>query len=61
MACLKPRDFEVVILVAAREFDQQYEWSGHEMGARAAKVPQPVIDAIKYNKMTVGVFRNATR
>ena len=31
---LKPRDFEVAILVAAREFDQQYEWSGHEMGAR---------------------------
>ena len=34
---LKPRDFEVAILVAAREFDQQYEWSGHEMGAHAAK------------------------
>jgi 4-carboxymuconolactone decarboxylase len=47
---LKPRDYEVAILVAAREFDQPYEWSGHEMGARNAKVPQPVIDAIKYNK-----------
>ena len=47
---LKPRDYEVAILVAAREFDQQYEWSGHEMGARNAKVPQAVIDAIKYNK-----------
>lgn len=44
---LKPRDFEVAILVAAREFDQQYEWSGHEAGARAAKVPQAVIDVIK--------------
>ena len=53
---LKPRDFEVVILVVAREFDQQYEWSGHEMGARAAKVPQPLIDAIKYRKSEVGVF-----
>ncbi len=51
---LKPRDFEVVILVVAREFDQQYEWSGHEMGARAAKVPQPVIDAIKFNKDAAG-------
>jgi 4-carboxymuconolactone decarboxylase len=51
---LKARDFEVAILVVAREFDQQYEWSGHEMGARAAKVPQPVIDAIKFNKDAMG-------
>lgn len=51
---LKPRDFEVAILVAAREFDQQYEWSGHEMGAQRAKVPQQVIDAIKYNKPAEG-------
>jgi 4-carboxymuconolactone decarboxylase len=53
---LKPRDFEVAILVVAREFDQQYEWSGHEMGARAANVPQPLIDAIKFRKSEVGVF-----
>jgi len=51
---LKARDFEVAILVVAREFDQQYEWSGHEMAARAAKVPQPVIDAIKFNKDASG-------
>src|SRR6202522_1165374 len=51
---LKARDFEVAILVAAREFDQQYEWSGHEMGARNAKVPEAVIDAIKYNKAIAG-------
>jgi 4-carboxymuconolactone decarboxylase len=51
---LKQRDYEVAILVAAREFDQQYEWSGHEMGARNAKVPEAVIDAIKYNKDAVG-------
>jgi 4-carboxymuconolactone decarboxylase len=51
---LKPRDYEVAILVAAREFDQQYEWSGHEMGARNAKVPDAVIDAIKYNKPAAG-------
>jgi 4-carboxymuconolactone decarboxylase len=51
---LKPRDYEVAILVAAREYDQQYEWSGHEMAARAAKVPQPVIDAIKHNQPADG-------
>jgi 4-carboxymuconolactone decarboxylase len=44
---LKPRDYEVAILVAAREFDQEYEWSGHEMAARNAKVPDAVIDVIK--------------
>lgn len=51
---LKPRDYEVAILVAAREFDQQYEWSGHEMAARNAGVPGAVIDAIKYNKPAEG-------
>jgi 4-carboxymuconolactone decarboxylase len=51
---LKQRDFEVPILVVAREFDQQYEWSGHEMGARSAKVPEAVIDAIKFNKDASG-------
>ena len=51
---LKQRDYEVAILVTAREFDQPYEWSGHEMGARAAKVPQPLIDAIKHKKEITG-------
>jgi 4-carboxymuconolactone decarboxylase len=51
---LKPRDYEVAILVAAREFDQPYEWSGHEMAARNAKVPDTVIDVIKYNKAIAG-------
>src|SRR6202042_1443016 len=57
---LKSRDFEVAILVVAREFDQQYEWSGHEMGARAAKVPETVIDAIKYNKPAEGFSERDT-
>lgn len=57
---LKSRDFEVAILVVAREFDQQYEWSGHEMGARAAKVPQAVIDAIKHNQEAVGFSERDT-
>jgi 4-carboxymuconolactone decarboxylase len=52
---LKPRDFEVAILVTAREFNQQYEWSGHEMGAHNAKVPQDVIDTIKFNKDVAGL------
>jgi 4-carboxymuconolactone decarboxylase len=52
---LKPRDYEVAILVVAREFDQPYEWSGHERGANNAKVPESVIDAIRYNKDTAGL------
>jgi 4-carboxymuconolactone decarboxylase len=52
---LKARDYEVAILVTAREFDQEYEWSGHEMGAHNAKVPQEVIDTIKYKKDAAGL------
>jgi 4-carboxymuconolactone decarboxylase len=57
---LKQRDYEVAILVTARAFDQQYEWSGHEVGARSAKVPQPLIDAIKYNKPVDGFSERDT-
>ena len=41
---------EVAILVASREFDQQYEWSMHEDAARTEGVPGVVIDTIKYNR-----------
>jgi hypothetical protein len=42
--------FEICALIGAWEFDQQYEWSGHEPGALRAGVSQNVIDAIKYNR-----------
>lgn len=41
--------FEISTLVPAREFNQQYEWSAHEVGAQRAGVDQTVIDVIKYN------------
>jgi 4-carboxymuconolactone decarboxylase len=44
------RYFELSALVAARAFDQQYEWSGHELAARRAGVDQPIIDAIKFHR-----------
>jgi 4-carboxymuconolactone decarboxylase len=50
-----PRYFEVAALIAAREFDQQYEWSGHEPAALRAGVEQSVIDAIKFNRDLKGV------
>lgn len=49
------RYFEVAALVAAAEFEQQYEWSAHEPAALRAGVEQPVIDAIKFNRDLKGV------
>lgn len=49
------RYFEVAALVAAREFDQQYEWSGHEPAAVRAGLEQSVIDVIKFNRGLNGV------
>ena len=49
------RYFEVAALVAAREFDQQYEWSGHEPAALRAGLEQSVIDVIKFNRDLNGV------
>jgi 4-carboxymuconolactone decarboxylase len=47
--------FEICALIGAWEFDQQYEWSGHEPGAVRAGVSQNVIDAIKYNRGVEGL------
>jgi 4-carboxymuconolactone decarboxylase len=47
--------FEISALCAAREFDQQYEWSGHEPAALRAGVDQATIDAIKYNRGVEGL------
>jgi 4-carboxymuconolactone decarboxylase len=49
------RYFELSALIAAREFDQQYEWSGHEPAALRAGLEQPVIDIVKFNKPIAGV------
>jgi 4-carboxymuconolactone decarboxylase len=49
------RFFELSALVAAREFDQQYEWSGHEPAARRAGLEQAVIDIVKFNREVAGV------
>jgi 4-carboxymuconolactone decarboxylase len=50
-----PRYFELSALSAAREFDQQYEWSGHEPAALRAGVEQSVIDVIKFNRDVKGL------
>jgi len=50
-----PRFFELSALVASREFDQQYEWSGHEPAAVRAGLEQSIIDVVKYNRGLAGV------
>jgi 4-carboxymuconolactone decarboxylase len=47
--------FEICTLVPAREFDQPYEWSAHEVGAQRAGVDQQVIDAIKFDRPVAGL------
>ncbi len=48
-------NIETAILVAAREFDQQYEWAAHEPLALGEGVPQSIIDVIKYDRTTAGL------
>jgi 4-carboxymuconolactone decarboxylase len=54
-ASVGPQLFEISTLVPAREFNQQYEWSAHEVGARRAGVAQEVIDVIKYDRPVTGL------
>jgi 4-carboxymuconolactone decarboxylase len=49
------RYFELSALVAAREFDQQYEWTGHEAAGLRAGLDQSVIDAVKFNRRVEGL------
>ena len=50
-----PQFFEISTLVPAREFNQQYEWTAHERGARRVGVAEEVIDVIKHNRSTSGL------
>ena len=42
--------FELAALVAARDFDQQVQWSSHEPAGLKAGLDQSVIDVVKYNR-----------
>jgi 4-carboxymuconolactone decarboxylase len=50
-----PAYFEISTLVAAREYDQKYEWGGHEPAAVRAGVGAATIDVIRYNRSTAGL------
>jgi 4-carboxymuconolactone decarboxylase len=42
--------FEIRALIAAREFDEDFEWTGHEAGAKRAGVSERTIQAVQFNR-----------
>jgi hypothetical protein len=49
------RTFQLVVLITAREIDQQYEWSAHEPAGLRAGLEQSVIDVVKYDRAVTGI------
>ena len=47
---LGPQMFEICALIAAREFDEDVEWTGHSAGARRQGVSEKTIQAIQFNR-----------
>jgi 4-carboxymuconolactone decarboxylase len=50
-----PRLFQLAVLIAAREIDQQYEWSAHEPAGLRQGLEQSVIDIVKYDWPVTGL------
>jgi hypothetical protein len=44
------RNFQLAVLIIAREIDQQYEWTAHELAGRRQGLEQSVIDVVKYDR-----------
>jgi 4-carboxymuconolactone decarboxylase len=44
------RMFQLAVLIAAREIDQQYEWTAHEPAGLRQGLEQSVIDVVKYDR-----------
>ena len=49
------RNFQLVVLITAREIDQQYEWSAHEPAGLRAGLEQSVIDVVKFDRDVTGL------
>jgi hypothetical protein len=49
------RYFQLAVLIAAREIDQQYEWSAHEPAGRRQGLEQAVIDVVKHDRDVAGL------
>jgi hypothetical protein len=49
------RAFQLIVLITAREIDQQYEWTAHEPAGLKAGLEQSVIDIVKYDRDVKGL------
>lgn len=59
-AALGPRLFEVAVLITAREANQQFAWTAHEIAGLRAGVEQSIIDIVKYRKPISGMGEKET-
>jgi 4-carboxymuconolactone decarboxylase len=51
---------EIAILTTAREMDNQFEWSAHEIAGRKAGVETAILDIIRYRKPLAGLGEKET-
>ena len=49
------RYFQLAVLIAAREIDQQDQWSAHEPAGRRQGLEQAVIDVVKHDRDVAGL------
>ena len=49
------RTYQLVVLITAREIDQQYEWTAHEPAGLRAGLDQATIDAVKFDRDVKGL------
>jgi 4-carboxymuconolactone decarboxylase len=52
---LGARMYQLIVLITAREIDQQYEWSAHEPAGLRVGLEQSVIDVVKYDRDVAGL------
>ena len=52
---LGARLYQLVVLITAREIDQQYEWSAHEPAGLREGLEQAVIDVVKFDRDVTGL------
>ncbi|MEP6962497.1 MAG: hypothetical protein ABI995_10470 [Acidobacteriota bacterium] len=50
-----PAMYQLCSIIAAREFDEAYEWNSHEGGARRAGISEKAIEAVKFDRGLDGV------
>jgi 4-carboxymuconolactone decarboxylase len=49
------RNFQLAVLIIAREIDQQFEWTMHEPFGVRQGLEQSVVDVVKYNRDVKGL------